>query len=100
MACSLSGITWSFRSSHCFVVPTFFMRPLGIVQIFLSRSISAHLEPAASLGLTIVCNCHSIKSRVGIAMLVSVIAAINTGRSLFSKDGLCTVLGVLNLSLI
>ena len=99
MAWFVRGITWSFRSSHCLSVPTFFIRSFGIVQILSSKSISAHLVPTASLGLTIVCNCHLIKICVGIAMLAPMIASIKIGKSLGSNDGLCVVVGALNFPL-
>src|SRR5690554_5498703 len=69
------------------------MRSAGIFQSLLSKSISSHWVPATSLGLTIVCNCHSIKQRVVILMFATVSAFISIGSSSGFKVGKCCFTG-------
>ena len=67
-----------------------FIRSAGIVQSRFSKSISSHRAPAALLGLTMVCNCHSIKQRVVRFMCTFKIVCINLDNwSGLSVGGCC-----------
>ena len=95
---SNSAILWEVKGTVWLFF--FFIRSAGIFQSFCSRSISSHLAPAASLGLTIVCNCHSIKQRVVIFILAMDNAAISSGSCSGFNVGKCRLTGFWNALLI
>ncbi|MNC34511.1 hypothetical protein D3C75_829480 [compost metagenome] len=86
-ACSVSGMVCGRR---------FFMRSGGMVQMRLSKSMSAHRVVAASTGRVIVCNCHSIRQRVTRLMLAFAISIMSSGSSSGRSAAMFSFLGFLN----
>ncbi|CRZ45736.1 Uncharacterised protein [Vibrio cholerae] len=82
--CSVSGIVWG---------RFIFILSAGITHTLFLKSISCQRAVALSIGLVIVCSCHSSKHRVASVIFAFAIACMSSGSLSGSIVTICWRLG-------